>query len=180
VKALLVLAVVVPIAMHASCSIDHPSDALACTAQSDCESGRTCTNGYCIVANAGCPSGCTSCDLTAKTCQIDSAGNGDVTCPPGYACTITCGNNGCRNIDCKDGTSCTIACTGMKSCDQIDCSGECHITCTGSSSCANVDCRDACSCDVTCGPNTCNDLQCPSGCGNATSCSSQAASCHSC
>jgi len=170
------------IVVIASCSIDHPSDLLACTTQADCDATRTCTGGFCIVANASCPAGCTSCDVMAKTCAVDSSGNGDVTCPAGYHCTITCGNNGCRNVNCSTAASCTIACSGLKSCDSVTCTGAaCALTCSGMGSCANVDCRDACACDVTCtGASSCNNLRCPSGCGTTTSCSSQLATCSHC
>lgn len=167
----------------ASCSIDHPSDALACTTQADCDATRTCTNGYCIVATStGCPAGCTSCNVTAKTCTMDGTGNDSLTCPPGYNCTITCPNNACHSVNCADASSCTVMCSGLKSCDQVKCTGKCSITCSGSSSCAQVDCQSACACDVTCtGASSCGSLQCRSGCGTATSCTSQpAATCSSC
>jgi len=166
----------------ASCSIDHPSDALACTTQADCDATRTCTNGYCVVGGSnGCPAGCTSCDVTAKTCSVTSAGNGDVTCPAGYHCTITCGNNGCRNVDCAMAASCTLTCSGMKSCDQVRCAGDCAITCSGQDSCSDVDCHSACACDVTCtGQQSCNNLTCVPGCGGNNSCSSQPATCNHC
>ncbi len=164
----------------ASCSIDHPSDTLACTTQADCDATRACTNGYCIVASSNCPAGCTSCDTMAKTCTVESAGNNDVTCPAGYHCTITCGNNGCNNVDCSAAASCTIACSGLKSCNTVKCAGDCALTCSGMGSCNNVDCHSACACAVTCANNaSCNTLSCVAGCGTNTSCSAQA-SCNHC
>jgi len=71
----------------ASCSISHKSDALACTKQSDCASGRQCINGYCVVTGETdappgdgaihidadlCPEQCTSCDVGSASTRESS------------------------------------------------------------------------------------------------------------
>ena len=176
-KSLLVIMVL------AGCSIEHATDQLACTVQSDCETGRTCTNGYCVIggANNGCPGDCTTCDLTAKTCSLAGNGANKVTCPTGYHCTITCGNNGCRDVDCEGAASCDINCSGGASCDSVKCgAGACTVACTGDNSCGNIDCRDSCACDVTCTGGGCDQARCPDGCTSGDGCSSQAATCDSC
>ena len=123
-----------------SCSINHRSDQFACTKNSDCDSGRTCSDGFCVtggtIVDAGkvdapktpdgggnsCPAQCTSCNTTTKSCIIDcamanGACNQQITCPAGFKCDIRCNNdNACRQgINCLQGASCTNACTSRHS-----------------------------------------------------------------
>jgi hypothetical protein len=166
------------------CSISHRSDDFACTKQSDCINGRTCTDGFCVAPQldsgvpsdgrpggdaASCPSQCTSCNTTTKTCTVDCALNGtacnqQVTCPVGWSCNIACSTpNSCRNgINCVNSKSCTITCSGKQSCQNVSCgAGPCKIDCSGNSSCNNVNCGQSCACDVTCQVNSlCSNLTC--------------------
>lgn len=170
------------LALALACSIDHASDEIACTTQADCDGSRSCVDGYCVVASTSCPGGCASCDTAAKTCAIDSNGNGKVTCPDGWSCTITCSNNACRDVDCEGAASCTVQCLGAGSCDAVKCgAGRCQIACTGASSCGDVDCRDACACEVTCtGSSSCDTAHCPASCAAGAGCASQPATCDRC
>jgi len=150
------------------CVVSRKSDHFTCTTDSDCDptSGRTCDRGYCVLQGT-CPSPCTSCDLTNKTCKIDCTSTkpcGSIQCPVGYDCTIKCtGTGACSNIDCNPGTACDITCTsGMAACGAINCGpGECIVDCATPSTCGNVDCVTSCSCEVKCNNATCPTNSCP-------------------
>ena len=176
------------------CSINNRSQGYACTATSDCDTGRVCESGFCVVAGSGsgsgsnvpadgpravdaphgvgdagemCPSQCTTCDLTGKTCDVncEQAGSAcaqNIVCPEGFTCTIECTTQGsCRqNIDCTKGDGCTLTCSAGQSCAHVACgSGACDVMCNGLNTCKTVDCSNSCACDVTCGAAT-------NGCGN--------------
>lgn len=192
------------------CSVSHRSQEFVCTTQNDCAGhpNTVCMQGFCIVPGSidapmpnkdaprndappnQCPTGCTSCNTTQKTCTIDCSQEGGcqnaVACPTGYHCDIQCNtDNACRNgVSCVGGASCTVTCSGTSSCRGIACgAGPCDVTCSGSSSCRNVSCNNSCACDVLCTGSqsctqgiTCTSLLCTSGPG----CSSVAAGCHSC
>ncbi|HEY5922609.1 MAG TPA: hypothetical protein VIV11_13100 [Kofleriaceae bacterium] len=200
------VALVVAIAaLSSSCSIRHRSDQYACTVNTDCDGGRICDNGYCIVPGSidapkptdarppgdanNCPDQCTTCNVALKTCSINCQQancNNAVTCPPGYKCDIMCNtDNACRNgINCQMAASCNIDCTGKQSCENVQCgSGPCDVGCIGPASCRNVRCNNSCACDVVCTGNqscaegiVCSSLACRSGSG----CTSVPAFCHAC
>lgn len=193
-------------AITTSCSIQHRSDQYACTTAADCQDGRICDNGYCVVAGSidaprpgdaampgndasNCPPGCSSCNVAQKTCTINcqlTSCTNTVTCPAGYKCDIMCNaDNSCRNgVNCQQAASCTIACGGKESCQNVQCGpGPCAVSCTGGASCRGVDCNNSCACDVVCtGLQSCSDvIQCTSlACRAGSGCSSAAAFCHSC
>jgi hypothetical protein len=190
----------------AGCSIQHRSDAYACTQTSECNNGRTCVDGFCVVNGGGvdaprpgdatmggdassCPAGCSSCNTAQHTCTIDcrsSNCNGQVACPAGYRCDIMCDtDNSCRNgVDCQAALSCNVTCSGTSSCRNVQCGlGPCDINCSGPSSCRGIACNSSCACDVTCTGNQscaaliqCTSLACKSGLG----CTSVPNVCHSC
>jgi hypothetical protein len=166
-------------ALALSCSIDKRSDAFACTTTSECDSGRQCVDGFCVVTGGSnapidapkggnpdapgkpldapgdtCPAQCTTCSVDQKTCNIDctttDCNNGTVMCPPGYACTIACGaQNACQK---------GIDCQQAKSCD---------IACSGRDSCQTIECGSG-ACDVMCsGPRSCSQTV---DCGNSCAC----------
>jgi hypothetical protein len=186
-----------------SCGINHKSDDYACGPQTQCASGRTCVDGFCVVNGTidapkgdgntnGCPTGCTSCNVGAKTCTIDcglTSCTNQVTCPAGYKCDIQCkGDNACRNgVNCLLAASCTVECTGGQSCQGVQCGpGPCDVSCSAQQSCRNVTCGVSCACDVTCtGQQSCQSAApvC-SGVGGAcrqgSGCTSVPAACHSC
>lgn len=194
-------------AVATSCSINHRSDQYACTSTADCDNGRVCDNGFCIVAGSidaprmdapkpggdanNCPPGCSSCNVTQKTCtincQLTSCSN-TVTCPAGYKCDILCNtDNACRNgINCQLSTSCSVECSGKQSCQNVQCGpGPCDVACSGPASCRGVSCNNSCACDVTCtGNQSCEDtIQCTSiACRstNGLGCTSVPTFCHSC
>lgn len=207
---LLVLASAAVAAGAASCAINHRSGSFECETTADCASGRTCSEGLCVVTGGGpdgglvdgprpdappdapvCPSQCTSCS-DAKTCVIDcamgAACNAPIVCPPGFNCTIRCNTiDSCRaGINCSGGTSCAIQCSGRRSCRGVTCGpGPCNVGCTGQFSCETVSCGQSCACDVTgCSfaNSSCSNVQCTSfQCDTGLGCSSmQAPTCETC
>jgi hypothetical protein len=188
-----------------ACSVHHKSEDYACTKNTDCDTGRICNDGFCIVsgsidaahtdgpkgdaAGPQCPQGCTSCNLTQKTCTINCMTgncNGAVSCPPGYHCDIQCNtDNSCRNgVNCALAASCTVDCTGKSSCQGVQCgAGPCDIGCIGVQSCRGVHCNNSCKCDVSCtGNSSCaSEIFCTSAaCDSGSGCTSSTLVCHSC
>jgi len=191
----------------AACSINHKSDGYSCDINTDCESGRVCSGGFCVVngsqidaprtgdaprgdANNGqCPSQCSSCNVTQHTCTINcqtSNCQNTVVCPAGYKCDIQCNTDGaCRNgINCTMGASCNIECLSKQSCENVTCgAGPCAVSCSGPASCKNVACSNSCACDVLCsGSQSCaSGIACSSfACRSGLGCTSVPALCHSC
>jgi len=202
--ALIVLVIV------AGCSISHRSQEYACTTQNDCNGhpNTICQQGFCIVPgsidapkppgdvhpdmnNNNCPSECTSCNVTQKTCTVDCSQTGvvdctqTVTCPAGYHCDILCNRDGmCRNgVNCTGSASCAITCSAGNTCEGVECGpGPCDVTCSGQSSCKGVSCNNSCACDVNCtGSQACQSVACPSAlCSVFPGCTSVPVGCHSC
>jgi hypothetical protein len=199
---LLALAVSTP-----ACDVHHKSGDYACTKNIDCDSGRTCNDGFCVVTgtvdaprgdgprgdamgSASCPAGCTTCNLTQKTCTINCMAGANctntVTCPAGYKCEILCNtDNSCRNgVNCQLGQACNVECTGKQSCQGVQCgAGPCDVACMGVASCKGVSCNASCACDVTCtGNQSCGDaVSCSSpACDTGSGCTSGPLFCHSC
>lgn len=195
------------LAITGSCSITHRSGDFACGETSECNTGRECIDGFCVVTGSvdaphgtvdaaktpdappACPPGCTSCNVAQKTCTIDcslTSCAAVVTCPTDYHCDIQCDtNNSCRNgVDCEAGASCTVECSGVGSCHAVDCgAGPCDVSCSGTNSCVDVECNTSCACDVTCtGLNSCPDeITCTSdACRAGSGCTSVPAFCHTC
>jgi hypothetical protein len=190
----------------AACSINHKSESYACEINTDCDSGRVCSGGFCVVAGSqidapksdanrpptdgnSCPSQCSSCNVSQKTCTINcqmSNCQNQVVCPAGYRCDIQCNtDNACRaGINCQMGLSCNIECTTKSSCENVQCgAGPCAVSCSGPQSCKNVSCGNSCACDVLCsGLQSCSSgIQCSSfACRSGLGCTSVPALCHSC
>ena len=80
-----------------SCSVSHRSQEFTCNVQADCSAhaNTVCQNGFCIVPGSidapgpgdgpkgdspgnQCPSTCTSCSVSQKTCTIDCAANANL------------------------------------------------------------------------------------------------------
>jgi hypothetical protein len=190
-----------------SCSINHRSGQYECATTTDCDSGRTCSDGLCVAIgvdappgpkkDAGidaslCPSQCTSC--SGNKCIIDCAAgavctNVIVTCPAGFNCDVRCNTqNSCRSgVICPQGSfTCDIQCSGNSACRGVMCGpGKCNVSCTGQNSCRGVNCGQSCACDVTCNPGNgscgtevqCNKIQCDTGLGCS---STQFPSCNTC
>ena len=180
----LALCTVLAVALAAGCSISHRSSDFVCDDQQRCAAGRTCVDGFCVIAAdsgvvdtpqptgdaAVCPSQCTSCDTAQRTCTIDCAAgnaacNQAITCPAGWNCNVACSvPNQCNSgISCGNATSCTIACSARQTCRNLNCGrGACNVTCSGGGSCDN---------SVTCGTGACN-INCAGNgaCGGAVSC----------
>jgi len=191
--------IVIAIAMGGSCSVNHPSAQFDCEKQSDCPTGRVCSDNLCVVTGSGsdaggdgkdaghpdalaCPTTCTSCVLETMSCKIDCAispatCNSQVVCPEGWNCDIVCSpGNSCRNgVDCQAGKSCIIECKGASSCRNIACGeGPCDVICSGVGSCRNISCGNSCKCDVDCQVNSlCDTVVCTSpNCDAGFGCSS--------
>jgi hypothetical protein len=204
---IIAVALAAAFASLASCDVHHRSDEFACTKNTDCPSGRTCsTDGFCVVSGAvdapkgdaprtdaggsnSCPPGCSSCNVAQKTCTINCMQTNctnTVTCPMGYSCDILCNtDNACRNgVNCQLGTSCSVECSAKSSCQNIQCGpGPCDVACSGVSSCRGVSCSNSCACDVVCtGNQSCTQgIMCSSfGCRSGSGCTSVPLVCHSC
>jgi hypothetical protein len=197
-------------ALAASCSVTHKSGDFSCENTADCNTGRVCVDGFCVVAGtetidapvtvadalhgdsgSGCPANCSSCDVSAHTCVIDCANGsnctGPVVCPANYTCDVKCNtDNACRNgVTCTDTTSCKVECTGRSSCEGVHCgTGRCDVECTGPQSCkSDINCEASCGCDVHCsGSQSCGNeaLTCTPGCTIGNSCTSFPPNCHTC
>jgi hypothetical protein len=195
--------VVALIAVMGSCSINHRSDQFACTKNTDCDGGRVCNDGFCIVAgsidapkndgtpgdSATCPFPCTSCNTTQKTCTVNCNNvscKQPLACPAGYRCTFQCNaEDACRQgINCSQAAACNIECTARSTCEQITCGpGPCDVGCSGVQSCKDISCGSSCACDVLCtGGQSCSDgIACSSlACRSGSGCTSVPALCHSC
>lgn len=191
----------------AGCSVDRKTASLACTSQDTCTPmGRVCEMGYCVVdpnvrldaaidapppvCPASCNGGCTF--GTTSMCHLNGTG-GDVTCPAGFTCDITCtSTSACSSITCGNG-DCTISCTGDAACGTISCTGAgaCDVTCTGtgtgtaacgaltcnigkctescvgSAACGDLSCASSCNCNASCSPaDACATMTCPTKAGN--------------
>ena len=204
------LQVAVVFALAQGCQITHKSGEFACTKTADCNAGRDCVDGFCVVSGTeqidspvstgdghtgdgngsnGCPAQCTSCSVSQKTCVIDCTGtdcSGTMTCPPGYSCDVKCDtDNSCRNgVVCAGTTNCKVECSGKNACQNVQCgTSACDVECTGTMSCKTVTCGASCACDVKCtGTSSCGDtVVCTSpACHIGLGCSSLPTTCHSC
>jgi hypothetical protein len=183
----LVFAIAIPVtmvfALAASCSITHKSGEFACSTTADCNTGRDCVDGFCVVSgtemidapavvkdapkvfNDGpamtCPTACTSCNTATHTCLIDCSvtpgkcdGSAGVACPAGWNCDAKCNTQG----SCSHGVACGEATT-------------CTIECTAKNTCPNVKCGTN-RCDVTCsGAASCaQDVDCTDSCACDVKC----------
>ena len=193
-------------ALASSCSITHKSGDFACIKTSDCNTGRDCVDGFCVVSGTeqvdspmtsdsrgsgsnGCPAQCTSCSVSQHTCVIDCMGtdcSGAIACPAGYSCDVKCDtDNSCRNgVQCAGTTSCLVECSGKNACQNVQCgTSKCDVECTGTQSCKAVSCGSSCACDVKCiGTSSCGDtVNCSAAaCRIGLGCSSLPPTCHSC
>ncbi|HEX4452099.1 MAG TPA: hypothetical protein VH143_14570 [Kofleriaceae bacterium] len=165
----------------AACSIDKRSSAFSCTTTSQCDTGRQCVDGFCVLSGSAgspdapiarmdgsvihddapeqqCPPQCATCSVAEQTCNIDctttNCDSAVVQCPVGYTCTIACGmNQSCRKgIDCTMAKACSIECSGQQSCSNIECgSGACDVMCIGPKSCTGT---------LDCGDSCACDIAC--------------------
>lgn len=178
---------VVMFAVATSCSITKKSGDYACTTSADCNSGRECSEGFCVLhgtsidasqqpidarsnidggGSNSCPSACTSCSGTGttKTCTIDCAASGTcgqkVTCPAGYICDVKCNVAGA----CTKGVACPAT-------------GACNVTCSANDSCTGGPSGVTCGtgkCDVQCsGQSSCKDVTCGASCACDVTCTGQ-------
>jgi hypothetical protein len=192
----------------AACSFENRSTSYECPTGNECESGRVCSQGWCVVADAVdidaapgqpdglppdafvCPADCSSCqgNTCIITCDGVDACPEVVVCPAGVACRVSCGgSNSCSGgVDCSLGSACNIECSGPGSCPLLTTCGDgvCNLSCDGLDSCGGgLDCSNSCQCDSSC-PNggTCNDHACPGAnpCTKADGCSSNSGACKLC
>jgi hypothetical protein len=167
-----------------SCTVNRKSDSLSCASSATCEAGRVCMEGYCVVGTfqdaridapadaAICPTECQgNCNFQTKTCTINGAGGGAISCPATWNCVINCPVDGaCGDINCTQSQSCKLACGAPGACRNVNCdSGNCSITCDGGGTvkaCNNINCQGRC--DVLCmGNDSCAGVTLNGG-GSAT------------
>jgi hypothetical protein len=183
-RPILILAALV--ATVTACSVDRRSEQFACTEPTDCEAGRRCIEGWCVLGTDGpivdgppgaddassdaptdafqCPPACTRCDgdVCVFECTEPNSCSTRIVCPPGVACHVRCsGAAACAGgVDCASATTCQIQCATEGTCrGALLCGdGPCNISCSGAGSCiAGVNCESSCSCSVTCqGSNSCS------------------------
>jgi hypothetical protein len=184
-----VIALVALAAAANSCAINRKSSQYECSTTADCDPGRVCRDGLCVVSGSGgpdappgpndggspdgedpraCPDQCTEC-ADGKVCTIDCAAGanceGEIACPPGWNCRVRCNEpNACRNgVDCSGSASCDVQCTAPGTCRDVACGpGRCNVNCAGQSSCRDIDCGDSCACEVKCqfGTGACTGITC--------------------
>lgn len=188
------LALVIGVA--SSCWVDNRSGDYECSTDTECAGfadDRVCDTaiGFCVPEV--CPAACDSCNVSMKTCAINCGQGGtvcgSVSCPDGYACTITCsGTNSCGAVNCADAASCVVNCSGGNmnnpACSNVQCGdGPCNVKCLTDQACDVVDCNNSCKCDVactlglSCETATCPAPTCTSGTGG---CNSGLAGCSTC
>ena len=186
-----------------SCSVDRKTEGLACTSQAQCTPmGRVCEQGYCVVdpnvkfdaaidayvpdapvcpliCNGGCVFG------TTASCSIHGTGSGDIKCPTGYHCTITCDSgSACGGIDCTSAAACNVMCTTDQACGNVTCgSASCTVACTttgsAGSACGDISCTSG-SCDATCvGSSACGSISCTGAGACSANCSGGLMACGS-
>jgi hypothetical protein len=188
-----------------ACSFEARSGEYACPNGDECDSSRTCVNGFCVLTTVQptvdaqrpidarpfvCPAGCDYCE--GVTCVLECSGDSScasgVQCPPDELCRIECsGADSCAgSVSCGNASSCTVQCTGINACAEgVECgTGLCNVTCRGAGTCgAAVDCQNSCACDVLCENGGCAQQSlCPgnNACVDGDGCTSKPGSCHSC
>lgn len=165
------------------CGFDTRSDQFACDSNADCETGRTCNDGFCVVGGGDCDPACDACNegVCIMRCLEQGSCGSRVVCPPSETCRVNCnGMNSCRSgVDCSQATDCEVNCAAAGACGgNVRCGeGRCTVECTARDTCAGgVDCADACACDTDCtdfGGNTTCVPECPGNgneCSNGTDC----------
>lgn len=180
------------VAIAASCSITHRSGEYACVTTADCDGGRSCSSGYCIVVGSGvdapgpikdggdrpdaprmvdapepqdCPSGCSSCDIPRKECRIVCGAPGAQPC------------NSMTAVVCPAGWNCDIECNRTNDCRfGVNCTNaaSCAVECKGGGACRGVTCGEG-KCDVLCsGFNSCSSMvNCNNSCECDVACTGQ-------
>lgn len=186
-KLLLALAVLA----LAGCLVSRASESFTCTDTAQCETGRVCSQGYCVVdegsscpdvCNAGCIPGQRECSVVCNAVTDCGA----IECPEGWECDIVCdGPGACGDIHCANNADCYLTCITSSSCGAIVCgNGVCDVSCNDTNACGPIDCANACACDVDCDLGDCGPQICPSSQGDACTfgdaCSSNGAGCDRC
>jgi len=187
----------------AACSIDRRSDQYRCGNADECEPGRRCESGWCVIedgtpgADGGadaflCPKVCDECiaGVCVFVCRRPNDCANRIVCPPGVPCRIHCdGKDSCGGgVDCTAATGCDVECVAPGACQgSIACgNGRCRIACTLNGTCTGgVDCQRACACDVTCsGTGACDpEASCPdrgTACDSGGGCVSAPDDCATC
>lgn len=114
-------ALVIALALVASCFVDRRSGDFECERTSDCDgidgAPRACNNNVCV--RVDCPDDCDSCSGTTCIVNCTNATKcADFECPNGFACAFNCTQD-CRNLECDDG--CVVQCSANADCGPIDC-----------------------------------------------------------
>lgn len=127
------------------------------------------------VCSGGCANGVCTVDCSSEYSCV-----GQVACPPGIPCEVTCGYESCDGeIDCSEASSCTIECTGEYACEgSITCgSGTCTVICAGYACSGPIDCSMASQCSINCfddyaceGSITCGSGRCEVACAGDYAC----------
>ena len=153
-----------------------------CSGETECTSGQTCSDGWCVKGDRDCPKGGDGDnDLTPDAAAVTNDADRNLLCMQGCpngtcnngVCVIDCSSPfACRDSDvlCPPNIPCRVMC-GYEACDKKIICGlatSCEVQCTGDSSCNDeIQCNSN-RCSVTCsGAGACAKR---TRCANACAC----------
>ena len=152
---------------------DAATGCVACTEDSHCSNGQTCTNNQCSCsADSDCTDTQTCANGTCQevTCDNTSCGSNAQCVVSNHAAACQCDTDYYPNPDAATGCAvCTqdSHCSNGQTCTNNQCSCSGDSDCLGTQSCTNGVCVDI-TCDLTCGANAACEVA-----NNAASCQCQ-------
>ena len=163
----------------------HPNTldcTVECSGPTECASGQSCKDGWCVGPNIECDSG-------GNPIEIDAGADSALPADADDSAQRLC-EQGCTNGTCVEGV-CVINCSGTDQCIATDvrCPENlpCRVMCGPMSCTHKIVCNTSSSCEVQCtGDGSCQDeIQCPSGecdvmCTGANTCKKRTKCANSC
>ena len=159
------------------CGFNSRSAQFTCESETDCEVGRICEQGWCVVPPADIPDANDVADASLVDAAIIDAAPPDAVIadagPPDAFPLGPC--NSCQNDTCREecsDTDCSLDCTKNNCSCEFQCSASaanCDMTCKEGTASCDVDCAGAASCKTTCETNTVCNINCTdvTACGEA-------------